>query len=149
MGKGGGVLKDNPIKAYKETQIKTATPGRLIILLYDEAIKCLNLAIDRLKKQTKKLDEINNNVVKAQDVIAELMASLDFDKGGEIAKNLFSLYTFMNKELLHANIKKDPEPMEKVVKMLGDLRIAWIEVSGKADISGANQKEHKGVDLSG
>jgi flagellar secretion chaperone FliS len=143
------VLKDNPVNAYKETQSKTATPGRLVILLYDEAIKCLNSAIEKLKKKAKKLDEINNSVVKAQDVISELMASLDFDKGGEIAKNLFSLYTFMNKELLHANIKKDHEPMEKIVKMLIDLRTAWIEVSGKAEVAGANLKERKGVDLSG
>ncbi|MBN1410064.1 MAG: flagellar export chaperone FliS [Spirochaetales bacterium] len=141
-------MKENPLKAYKETQIKTATPGKLVIMLYDEAIKCINLAIDRLKKNTKKLDEVNNNIIKAQDVVSELMASLDFDKGGEIAKNLFSIYTFINKQLLHANIKKEAEPMEQVVKMLIDLRAAWVEVAGKTDTV-SDSKRYGGVDLSG
>ena len=57
------------------------------------------------------------------------MASLDFEKGGVLAKNLFSLYSFMTRRLLEGNLKKDAAPLAEVKKLLGDLREAWDEIS--------------------
>ena len=115
--------------AYKETQIKTANQIRLIVMLYDGAIRHLNLALDALGAKHRRFDEVNNHIIAAQDILSELMASLDFDKGGVLAKNLFSLYSFMNRRLLDGNLKKDPAPLVEVKKMLGDLREAWDEIS--------------------
>lgn len=123
--------KHNPLKAYKETSIKTASSGKLILMLYDEAIKQINYAVELLEKQSKQLDKVNNAVIKAQDCITELIVSLNFEKGGDIAKNLFNLYMFFNQQLLNANLKKDPDPMKKVRDMMADLRETWEQVIQK------------------
>ena len=78
---------NNPLKAYKETQVKTATPGKLIIMLYDAAIKNINQACECMDEGFKKNDVASKCIIKAQDIISELMVSLDFEQGGEIAKN--------------------------------------------------------------
>jgi len=122
----------NPVKSYKETQIKTATPGKLILMLYDGAIRQLNQAVEDLEVQDRRYDRISNSLIKAQDIITELMISLDFDRGGEIARNLFALYVFMNGRLLDANIRKDPAPLQDVKRMLTELREAWAAVAAKA-----------------
>ena len=136
----------NPLKAYKETNIRTASQGKLIIMLYDEAIRQLTLAIQELGKQSRKLDIVHNAVVKAQDVITELTASLDFEKGGEIAKNLLGLYLFFNRQLMEANVRKDAKPMEDVRKLLGELREAWIQI---AHVQVEEPTPRSGVNLAG
>jgi flagellar secretion chaperone FliS len=128
--KGGGAVNANePMNAYKETQIKTANQIRLIVMLYDGAIRHINLARDAFADGHRRFDAINNHIIAAQDILSELMASLDFEKGGVLAKNLFSLYSFMTRRLLEGNLKKDPAPLAEVKKMLGDLREAWDEIS--------------------
>lgn len=119
----------NPANAYKEIQIKTASQGKLIVMLYDEAIRQLDTAVSLLEKKTKTLDKVNNAILKAQDIISELLVSLDFDNGKEIARNLFNLYLFFTQELMRANMKKDFEPMKRVRKMLADLRDAWSRIA--------------------
>ncbi|MBP7495816.1 MAG: flagellar export chaperone FliS [Spirochaetales bacterium] len=136
----------NPLKAYKETNIRTASQGKLIVMLYDEAIRQLTLAIQELGKQSRKLDIVHNAVVKAQDVITELTASLDFEKGGEIAKNLLGLYLFFNRQLMEANVRKDAKPMEDVRKLLGELREAWIQI---AHVQVEEPTPRSGVNLAG
>jgi flagellar secretion chaperone FliS len=121
----------NPLNAYRETKIKTASQGQLIIMLYDEAVKQLDIAIDELSRPVRKIDRISNAIIKTQDLITELMVSLDFEKGGDIAKNLLSLYMFFNRQLMEANMKKDPEPLTHVRKMVFELRSAWTEVIQK------------------
>jgi flagellar secretion chaperone FliS len=123
------VKPNEPMNAYKETQIKTANQIRLIVMLYDGAIRHINLAVDAFVEGHRRYDAINNHIIAAQDILSELMASLDFDKGGVLAKNLFSLYSFMTRRLLEGNLKKDPAPLAEVKKLLGDLREAWDEIS--------------------
>ena len=138
----------NPLNAYKETQIKTANQGKLIIMLYDGAIRNINLAVEVMKDKQHKYDNISGAIVKAQDIIAELMVSLDFERGGEIAANLFSIYTFMNSRLLDANLKKEEAPLSEVKKMLMELREAWAEAAKKADIDSESRGEG-GVNIAG
>ena len=138
----------NPLRSYKETQIKTATPGKLILMMYDGAIKNLNQALQDLDNEHRRYDSISNSLIKAQDIIAELMISLDFERGGEIAKNLFGLYVFMNRRLLDGNIKKDRAPLEEVRTLLTELRGAWAEIADKAGTpAGSNQI--RGVNIAG
>jgi flagellar protein FliS len=127
----------NALSAYRETRIKTASQGQLIIMLYDEAVKHLDRGLDLLeknmtgKKDPGKIELINKAVLKTQEIITELMVSLDFEQGGEIAKNLFALYTWFNKELLEANIKQDIRRITIIRNMLNELRGAWNEVVAK------------------
>ena len=121
----------NPVDAYRQTKIKTANQGQLIVMLYDGAIRNLQTAIDSLAHKQHRYDVVNSSIIKAQDIIGELMASLDLDKGGDIGKNLFSLYLFMNQQLLEANLKKDETPLRQVKKMLDELREVWSQVVAK------------------
>lgn len=119
----------NPLKAYKETNIRTASQGKLIVMLYEEAIRQLDLAVHELEQKTRKLDTVHNAIVKAQDIVTELMVSLDFEKGGEIAKNLLGLYLFFNRQLLEANVRKDPTMLKEVRKLLQELKDAWAQIA--------------------
>jgi flagellar protein FliS len=138
----------NPLRSYRETQIKTATPGKLILMMYDGAIKNLNQALQDMDDEHRRYDSISNSLIKAQDIIAELMISLDFDRGGEISKNLFGLYVFMNRRLLDGNIKKDKAPLEEVRTLLMELRGAWAEVADKAGVT-AGSNQTRGVNIAG
>jgi len=130
--RGGDVNRANPLNAYRETKIKTASQGKLIVMLYDEAIKQLDMAVENLQKVPHKLDAVNNAILKAQDVITDLMVSIDFERGGEIAKGLFSLYSFFNHQLVQANLKKDEKMIVQIRNLLGELRGAWASIANQA-----------------
>lgn len=122
------VLK-NPLNAYREVSVRTATQGKLIVMLYDEAVKQLDQAISLLEAKSRQLDKVHNALIKTQDIVTELMAGLDFDRGGEIARNLMSLYVFFNEKIREGNLKKDPEPLTQVRAFLADLRTAWAQIA--------------------
>lgn len=134
------------VNAYKETRVKTAGRGRIIVMLYDEAIKQLDTALELLDEKSKHLDKVNNAITKAQDIVAELMVSLDFEQGGEIARNLFRLYLYFNDELMEGNIKKDPEPVRRVRKLLAELRSAWKQIESQAGGPGGGSQ---GINIAG
>jgi flagellar protein FliS len=155
LANGGLILAyTNALSAYRETRIKTASQGQLIIMLYDEAVKHLDRGLDLLeknamgKKDPGKIELINKAVLKTQEIITELMVSLDFEQGGEIAKNLFALYTWFNKELLEANIKQDIRRITIIRNMLNELRGAWNEVVAK-NASESAGKAVTGVNIAG
>jgi len=122
------VLK-NPLNAYREVSVRTATQGKLIVMLYDEAVRQLDLAISLLNSKTRQLDKVHNALIKTQDIVTELMAGLDFDRGGEIARNLMSLYVFFNEKIREGNLKKDPAPLVQVRAFVADLRSAWVQIA--------------------
>jgi flagellar protein FliS len=134
---------------YKDTEIQTADQGKLILMLYDGAIRFLNIAIDNM--DYRKYDIVNNNIIKAQDIITELMLSLNMDQGGEIAKNLFNIYAYMKKRLLEGNIKKDAVILQEVIKHLTTLRSAWEEAIKKAPVkpTPAMEKQVAGFSITG
>lgn len=135
----------NRLNAYRQTSVKTASQGRLIVMLYDEAIKQMVLAEEELGRKKIKFDTVHNSISKTQDVITELMASLDFEKGGDISKNLYNLYMFFNRQLVQANIDKDIEPLVQVRKFMSDLREAWVAIEGTA--VNQNPKTASGVNI--
>ncbi len=119
----------NPYDQYKRTEINTANQGKLIVMLYDGAIKFLNIAVENMDPRT--YDVVNTNIIKAQDIITELLLSLNMNEGGEIAKNLTSLYVYFKKRLLEANIQKSAEVIKEVLVLLKELRDAWDKISAK------------------
>jgi flagellar secretion chaperone FliS len=134
----------NAVSTYKETKIKTAGQGQLIIMLYDTAIRQLDEALfllqanDTGKRDPGKIEKIGKAVVKTQEIISELMVSLDFEQGGEIAVNLFSLYTWFNRELMEANINQDARRILIVKNHIENLRNAWQEVVSSASFETAS-----------
>ncbi len=126
----------NPYNQYKQTQITTANQGKLIVMLYDGAIKFLNIALDNMSPKT--YDIVNTNIIKAQDIITELLLSLNMDEGGEISQNLFNLYMYFKRQLLDANMKKDGEIIKHILKLLKELRDAWDQISANEARSDKN-----------
>ena len=145
----------NASSTYKETRIKTASQGQLIIMLYDEAIKQLGKAQELLtldnsgKNQPGRIEEINKAIMKAEEIVTELMVSLDFEQGGEVSQNLFALYTWFNRELMEANITKDSNKISSVKNMLTELRGSWNEIVKKYNAENANRETSSGVNIAG
>ena len=109
----------------------TQTPGRLVVMLYEGAVKFLRQAIAEL--EAGKFIEKGKSIIRAVDIIQELNVTLNMDAGGEIAENLRRLYGFMTERLFQANIKKDPEMIREVIRLLEELNEGWKAVaSGKA-----------------
>jgi flagellar protein FliS len=148
------VAYKSALSTYKETRIKTASQGQLIIMLYDEAVKQLDRALELLeqnqsgKKDPGKIEQISKAIMKTEEIVTELMVSLDFDQGGEIAKNLFALYTWFNRELLESNISQDIKRITVVRNMLNELRSAWFEIASKNTAETAG-REAVGLNIAG
>ncbi len=124
----GGV---NGHERYLETAVETASPARLIVMLYDGAIRFINEAITAMHQRDYETQ--NARLQRAQKILAELISSLDFDKGGEIAENLFRLYTYMYNQLVEANIHDNVERLEHVIDLLSDLREAWDTIATESE----------------
>jgi len=143
----------NATATYKETKVKTAGQGQLIVMLYDEAVKQLTSAIELLhinktdKREPGRIEHINKALMKTEEIITELTVSLDFDQGGEISKNLFSLYTWFNRELVEANINQDINRMLTVKDMLADLRNTWSTVANQSPSD--KNRETVGLNIAG
>jgi flagellar protein FliS len=113
----------NGIAAYQDNSVTTQSKGRLIVLLYDGAIKFMKLAIKELEAGNMQVK--GQYINKARDIINELNAVLDTDAGGEIAVNLRKLYLFMNERLSEANTKRDPQLIREVITLMEELNQSW------------------------
>lgn len=116
------------IEAYQENVITTQSQGRIIVMLYEGAIKFLKQAI--LEMQADNHEAKSKYLLKAEDIINELSTVLDMEAGGEIATNLRALYMFMIRHLHEANVKKDPGKIEEVIKLLEELNQSWKAIAG-------------------
>ena len=113
----------NGLQAYQNTAVTTQSKGRLVVMLYEGAIRFIKLAqkeIDNRNYEAK-----GKYLSKAQDIVFELNAVLDMDAGGEIAQNLRSLYMYMNRRLSEANISLDKEILNEVIALLEELNNSW------------------------
>lgn len=115
----------NPYQQYQESTLETASQGKLLLMLYDGAIRFLTQASAAM--EAKNWQDSHNFILKAEDVITELMACLRMEAGGEIAFNLYRLYEYMNWRLIQANIKRDQSMVLEVQSRLRELREAWVE----------------------
>lgn len=109
--------------AYKQTSVKTASKEQILLMLYQAAIKNCKKAIEAIEK--KDIAEKGQYIGKLQDIIIELNSSLDFEVGGDVAKELSSLYDFMLHSSTQANIKIDKEPLNGVLEVLSTLYEGW------------------------
>lgn len=110
---------------YQEVEVKTADPFELVILLYQGAIRNLNKAKSHLNRG--EIEPRVQAINKAMAIIGELQAVLDFEKGKEIATSLDRLYTYMLNRLTEANVNRDTQRLEEVIKLLQTLKSGWEE----------------------
>ena len=115
--------------AYKKASVNTLDQNKLIIMLYDGAIKNANFAVQYM--ESGDIEKVNDSLIKTKNIVTELLATLNMEQGGEIAKNLKSLYSYMFSLLIEANMEKKSEPVLTVIDLLKELRGAWVQIKEK------------------
>jgi len=113
-------------QAYQKNKYQTASPHRLTLMLYNGAIQFAGQA--KVAIQQNNIVDTNTYIQKTQDIIYELISSLNMKEGGEIAQNLRQLYFYMINKLIDANIKKRVDFIEEVIGLLNELREAWDQI---------------------
>ncbi|MBL6934217.1 MAG: flagellar export chaperone FliS [Alphaproteobacteria bacterium] len=110
-------------KKYQEQQILSASPAKLVAMLYDKAISCLNEAVQAIEEQeVEKRWKAN---AKACEIINHMQITLDVKQGGQIAKNLDKLYSFILNRLPRVDIENDPRPARETISLLEPLAESW------------------------
>jgi flagellar protein FliS len=115
--------------------VETASRARLVVLLYQGLLRFTRQAIQAVEQGDH--EAANANFLRSQDIIMELAASLDMERGGEISRNLLSLYVFGYQQLMHANCSKIVGPADEVIRLFGELLEVWDEIA----LRSADQEE--------
>jgi flagellar secretion chaperone FliS len=113
----------NGYQVYRQTQAQTAAPGELVVMLYRGAVRFVTSAIEAI--DSKDVAAAHDGLVRAQAIITELHETLNTERGGEIALRLGSIYAYMGRRLVEANIRKDAVPAREVQTLLRELLPAW------------------------
>lgn len=121
----------SPYQKYRQAQAETASKPKLLIMLYDGAIRFTKVGIEGIS--SRNFEVANNNLIKSQAIIHELVSSLNFDY--PISNDLVRLYEYMLRLLIEANLKKEIGPAEEVLGYLVELRETWVEAS-KSTLAG-------------
>lgn len=136
-------------REYLKTQIQTASREQLVLMLYDGAIRFSEQARDLVV--AKDYEEAHNLLIRAQNIVLELLYALDRKTGGEVADNLASLYTYCYNRLIEANVHHLPERIDESTSVLRGLREAWAQavdmVKKNPDLM--NQPSNGSVSISG
>lgn len=130
-------MVNNPYAQYQTAQFETAPPERLLLMLFDGAIRFTNTAIKAM--QESNIPIAHQNCIKVQNILTELMSTLRFDVGGDIARNLFDLYEYLHHRTITANMKKDPSILEEVGTHLREMRDTWAQAAKNVATEKAKQ----------
>lgn len=125
-------------RTYRANAILTASPGQLVLMLYDGALKAMALAREAFaipEEDPRRIEAINTQLLKAQAILQELQSGLNLEAGGEFARTMFRLYDYHNRRLLEANMRKQVEPMLEVERLVRELRDAWAQMLAQQDSS--------------
>jgi flagellar protein FliS len=124
-------MKPQKVHLYKKSQIETADQLSLILMLYDRAILLLNKAEKEISE--KKHEEKHHSLMKANDIVFELIQSLDQDKGREIAASLLQLYYFVVREIMDADTNLNTKAIDNAKGILSELRESWKDIKTNPD----------------
>lgn len=125
----------NPYQQYQNNSVNTASPGELTLMLYNGCLKFITLAKKAIND--KNVSEKNTNIQKAQNIVTELMVTLNTDV--KVSQNLLSLYDYLNRRLIEANLKNDVEILNEVEGFVVEFRDTWKQV-----IQLNRQQQHAG-----
>lgn len=120
----------NQAQEYRKNAVLGASPAQLVVMLYDGALRFIEGG--RMAMQAKDLTRQNDQLLRAQKIVVELLSTLDREKGGELADNLASLYGFVLDQLMEANIHDREAPLGNASATLRELRDAWAEIATTA-----------------
>jgi flagellar secretion chaperone FliS len=114
----------NPYQSYQQNSVTTASPGELTLMLYNGCLKFILQAKKAIAD--KNIEAKNTNIQKAQNIIRELMVTLNMDQ--KVSQNMMSLYDYMNRQLIQANLKSDAAILDEVEGLVTEFRDTWKEV---------------------
>ena len=135
----------NPyLKQYKQTQIATTPKEQILVMLYEGAVRFLHLAKEGFAENN--IEKIHNNLIKVQNIITEFQANLDMEAGGEFAQTLFDLYEFLSRQLVKANVRKDTEALDIVIKHMTELRDTWKQAVKQYKAEGNSLRDYDDSD---
>jgi flagellar protein FliS len=125
---------------YLKREIEGKTNLEIVVMMYDAGLKFMNRAVEFIEE--KNIEKTHYNIVKAQNIVNELLTMLDMEKGGEISENLNKLYLFISDRLTTANIKKEPKPLKEAIEIFAGLRESWLELAKKEknELAGNTEK---------
>lgn len=123
------------IDQYRKSAVNGASPLQLVVMLYDGALRFMEAGRHAMLR--KEVYSQNENLTKAQRIVSELLSTLDMQQGGEVAKNLSAIYTYVYDRLVEANIEDKPELIEECTTIFSELRESWVELEAKTR-AGAN-----------
>jgi flagellar secretion chaperone FliS len=126
---------NNPYQQYQNNSVNTASPGELTLMLYNGCLKFINLAKKAMEDKNSEVKNIN--IQKAQNIVNELMVTLNMDV--KVSKNLQSLYDYLNRRLMEANIRNDVSILNEVEEFMTEFRDTWKQV-----IQANRQLQHAG-----
>jgi flagellar protein FliS len=118
---------------YLETAVQTASPAQLLIMLHDGAIRFGKKAIEAI--QSRQYEEANDNLLRVQNIISELIITLD--RSSPIAETLLRLYEYFQHLLIQANIKKSVEPIQETLGYIAELKETWVQAARSQAASAA------------
>ena len=113
----------NPYQQYQQNTVNTSTPQELTLMLYNGIVRFLKIAHQGIEE--KNIEKANNFIIRSQAIIMEFMSTLDMQY--EVSDGLYSLYDYMNRRLIEANIKKDNSIIEEIIGYAEELRDTWTE----------------------
>jgi flagellar protein FliS len=119
----------NPYQQYRATKVQTAGNVDLVVMLYQGAVKFIRLGIDAIERSDNNAS--HENLVRAQDIIAELLGSLNREEGGQIASQLSGVYDYCFRRLIHANVKRDADAAREVLRIMRELGTAWQQIAAQ------------------
>lgn len=125
----------NPYQAYQQNSFTTASPGELTLMLYNGCLKFIGKAITAIENNN--ISERNNNIQKAQNIIRELMVTLNMDM--EISNNMILLYDYMLEQLINANVNNNVQALKDAEALVKEFRDTWKQV-----IQINRQKQYQG-----
>ncbi len=114
----------NAAQMYQQNSVNTASPARLTLMLYDGAVKFCNIALDAI--DTGNIQKANDNIKKVENIIVELRVSLDMKY--PVAKEFDTVYDYIYRRLVEANMKKDKEILQEALRHIKTMRETWKEV---------------------
>ena len=124
-------------RAYRTNSIVTASPGQLVLMLFDGVLRSLAITRDAFSlppDDMRRIAVINNQLIKAQNIISELQGTLNMDAGdGKFAHEMYRLYDYYTRRLVEANLRKQVEPVIEVERLIGEVRTAWAEMLKQQD----------------
>jgi flagellar secretion chaperone FliS len=119
----------NAYQKYKDTSIQSASREKLLLMLYEGAIRYTKRAIQAC--DDKDIAERGMNIGKAYDIVMELNNTLNHEVGGDISKNLEQLYMFITEKLTKANVSGDRKHLDEALKIMDTLYSGWVEAIEK------------------